>query len=386
MKHYLDYAATSAVRPPSVVRAVTDFLENVGATPGRGGHALAVEASRVAFRCRRAVAQVLDLPGDPGRIAFTQNATHAINIALWGVLSRGDVVVVTAFDHNAVLRPVHRLAAERDVEVRMVPGAPDGSVDLEEAERLLDGARLLVVNGASNVLGTRLPLRSLAERAHGAGALVLLDAAQSAGHLPGSPAEEGADLVAFTGHKGLLGPQGTGGLWVGEELEVAPFLAGGTGGDSSLRDMPPQMPDRLEAGTGNAPGLAGLAAGCAFLMEEGIEAHHEREQTLKQSLRDGLEQIDGVRVLSPGAPDGTGVVTIVSDRVGPGDLARQLDREWGVMTRSGLHCAPEVHRMLGTGETGAVRFSLGWASTEEDVERAVKGVDTIAGRSTVSTS
>ncbi|MBW3535063.1 MAG: aminotransferase class V-fold PLP-dependent enzyme [Gemmatimonadetes bacterium] len=383
MSHYLDYAATSAVRPPSVCDAVSEFLASCGATPGRGGHSASVEAGRVAFRCRRALMKVLGLPGDPGRLAFLQNATHALNTALWGTLRRGDVVVVSAYDHNAVLRPVHYLARERGVEVRMVEGAPDGSVDLDAAERLLDGARLLVVNAASNVLGTRMPLAELAKRARAAGALVLVDAAQSAGHLDESHAEQGADMVAFTGHKGLLGPQGTGGLWVREGVDVEPFLAGGTGGDSNRRDMPDAMPDRLEAGTGNAPGLAGLLAGCEYLLETGVAALHRREAILKARLRDGLAAVPGVRVLSPPAPGGVAVVTLVSDHADPATLATRLDREHGVMTRSGLHCAPEVHRLLGTSETGALRFSLGWASTEEDVDRAVEAMDAITGSATV---
>jgi selenocysteine lyase/cysteine desulfurase len=257
-------------------------------------------------------------------------------------------------------------------------------VDPDEAQRLLDGARLLVVNVASNVLGVLLPLRELARVAHEAGALVLADVAQAAGHLPCRPAEEGADLVAFTGHKGLLGPQGTGGLWVKEGIDVEPFLTGGTGGDSSVRDMPSRLPDRLEAGTGNAPGLAGLRAGCDYVLEQGIEALHAREARLKARLIDGLEAIRGVRVVSPRAPDGVGVVTITSQDPDPGALATALDREFGVCTRAGLHCAPEVHRMLGTLETGALRFSLGWASTDEDVEQAVRGVEEVVSRARVA--
>ena len=384
MRHYLDFAATSAVRPPSVIEAIGSFLTECGATPGRGGHRRAVEAGRVAFRCRRAVARVLGLPGDPGRISFGLNATHALNTALWGVLRREDVVVVTSYDHNSVLRPVHYLSRERGVGVRMLRGTPQGELDLEEAERLLEGARLLVVNAASNVLGVRLPLRELAERARAAGALVLVDAAQSAGHLPGSPAEEGADLVAFTGHKGLLGPQGTGGLWVRDGVEVQPLLTGGTGGDSTLREMPEDLPDRLEAGTANSPGLAGLLAGCEFVLERGIEALHREETRLKLLLRDGLADIPGVRVLSPAAPDGVGVVTVTSDQVDAATLATVLDSDYGVCTRPGLHCAPEVHRLLGTLETGALRFSLGWASTEEDVLQAVRGIEEVLKRPTVA--
>ncbi|HZD06481.1 MAG TPA: aminotransferase class V-fold PLP-dependent enzyme, partial [Longimicrobiales bacterium] len=337
MRHYLDYAATSAVRPPAVADAVADFLRTCGGTPGRGGHRRALEADRVAYRCRRALMRVMGLPGDPGRIAFMQNATQALNTALWGLLGRDDVVVVTAYDHNAVLRPVHYLSRERDIQVRMVPGTPEGELDPDEVEERLRGARLLVVNAASNVLGTALPVAELAARAHQAGALVLVDVAQSAGHLPGSPVEAGADLVAFTGHKGLLGPQGTGGLWVRAGLDVEPFMAGGTGGSSAMRDMPREMPDRLEAGTVNAPGLAGLLAGCRFLLEEGVGNLHERVKRLKARLREGLASIPSVRVLTPAAPDGIGLVSIVSDGLDPGTLAERLDREYGVAARPGLH-------------------------------------------------
>jgi cysteine desulfurase family protein len=382
--HYLDYAATSAVRPASVIEAMTVFLTECGGSAGRGGHSRSIEAERVAFHCRRAVQRVLGLPGDPGRIAFVSNATHALNTALWGVLGRGEAVVVSQYDHNAVLRPVHYLARERGVEVRMLSGTPDGEIDFREAERLLDGAKLLVVNVASNVLGVRLPLQPLARLARDAGALVLADAAQSAGHLPSRPADEGADLVAFTGHKGLLGPQGTGGLWVREGIEVEPFMTGGTGGDSSLREMPGRMPDRLEAGTGNAPGLAGLRAGCEFVLAQGIDALHVRERQLKARLYEGLDGISGVQVVSPRAPDGVGMVTITCPGNDPGALSTALDREFGVCTRAGLHCAPEVHRITGTLETGALRFSLGWASTAEDVDQAVRGVEEVLGRARVA--
>lgn len=384
MKHYLDFGATSALRPPEVAEAMGRFLRECGATPGRGAHAPALEAGRAAFQCRRAVQELLGLPGDPGRIAFMPNATFALNTALWGVLSPGDAVVITAYDHNAVLRPAAYLERVRGVEVRMVKGTPEGALDYEEVERKLAGARLLVVNSASNVLGCRLPLAELAARAGNAGALVLLDAAQAAGHLPMACAKEGADLVAFTGHKGMLGPQGTGGLWVREGVEIEPLLRGGTGGDSALRDMPEAMPDRLEAGTVNAPGIVGLAAGIRFVLEAGVAALHAREMELKARLREGLARIAGVEVLSPSAPDGVGIVTLTARDMDPATLAYRLDKEWDVQGRSGLHCAPECHRILGTVDTGALRFSLGWASTVQNVDRAIEGVAALVGTRVVA--
>ena len=382
--HYLDYAATSAIRPDSVIEAVHDFLREVGASPGRGGYRRSVESGRTCFRCRRGLARIMGVSGDPGRVTFMMNATQGLNTALCGLLTPGSAVVITPFDHNAVLRPAWAMSRQRGVEARMAPGAPDGTLDLEALGPLLDGARLLVVNAASNVLGTRLPLAEMTRMAHEAGALVLVDGAQSLGHLPDRPGEAGVDLIAFTGHKGLLGPQGIGGLWVREGLDVTPLITGGTGGRSDLRDMPPSYPDHLEAGTPNAPGIAGLLAGLEFLEERGVEELHRHEADLKARLRDGLEQIPGVRVLSPDAPDGTGVVTITCDRIDPASLSRRLEEEWAVMCRPGLHCAPEVHRLLGTLETGALRFSLGWASTGDDVDRTVAGVEAIAGPTRVA--
>lgn len=375
----MDFAATSAKRPPEVAQAVADYLNGCGASPGRGGHRLAVDAARVALRCRMALARLLNIPGDPGRIAFMFNATHALNTALWGTLRNGDVVVTTAYDHNAVLRPVHQLATERGVIVRMLRGAADGSIDMNEAREGLRGARLMVINSVSNVLGTALPVRALTALAHEAGALVLIDAAQSAGHSRVDVAADDVDMVALTGHKGLLGPQGTGALWIRDGLDVDPMLRGGTGGDSLLREMPASYPDHLEAGTPNAPGIAGLLAGIEWVRNRGVESLHEQGASLKSRLRSGFSAIPGVRVLSPNSNDGVSIVTIVADNVDVPTLAARLDKEHGVLTRPGLHCAPEAHRVLGTEKTGAVRFSLGWSTTEADVDHAIDAVAQVVG-------
>jgi cysteine desulfurase / selenocysteine lyase len=376
---YMDFAATSAKRPPEVTQAMVAYMDGCGASPGRGGHRLAVDAARTALRCRMALGRLLNIPGDPGRIAFMFNATHALNTALWGTLRAGDVVVITAYDHNAVLRPAHQLARERGVTVRMLKGAPDGSIDMNEARTALNGARLLVVNAISNVLGTPLPVAELTKLAHDAGALVLVDAAQSAGHTHVDIAADDADMVAMTGHKGLLGPQGTGALWIKESVDVDPLLRGGTGGDSLLRDMPPAYPDHLEAGTANAPGIAGLLAGIEWIRSRGVENLHQHGSELKARLREGLAAIPGVHLLSPHSDEGVAIVTISADHVDVPTLAARLDKEHGVLTRPGLHCAPEAHRILGTDQTGAVRFSLGWSTTDEEVDHAIDAVAQVVG-------
>lgn len=374
---YLDYAATSAVRPEVVLEAMAAYMRGIGATPGRAGHARALEAGRVALRCRRALATLFCAPGDPGRVVFQPNATYALNTALRGTLRPGDAVVRTRYDHNAVRRPVAALASA-GVEERILGGRPDGGVDADELSRLLDGggrpARLLVLPHASNVLGTVLPVAELARRAHAAGALVLLDAAQTAGHLPIDVRALGVDLLAFAGHKGLLGPQGTGGLWIREGLTLDPLVHGGTGGDSASPEMPHVYPDRLEAGTLNAPGIAGLLAGVDWLLERGVDAVHAREAALKRRLWEGASAIGGLTVHSPAAEDGVGIVTVTSERIPADELARRLEREFGILTRAGLHCAPEAHEVLGTLGTGAVRLSIGWATNEADVDRAVQAL------------
>lgn len=373
---YLDYAATSAVRPAEVIEAVDRYLREIGATPGRSGHRLALEAGRVALRCRRALARLFGWSGDPGRIAFFPNATWALNAALAGTLRPGDRVVRTAYDHNAVRRPV-ALLAQRGVKETVVGGDAEGAVDLDALGRALAGARLLALPHATNVLGAALPVAEMARRARDAGALVLVDAAQSAGHLPIDVEAMGIDLLAFTGHKGLLGPQGTGGLFVRPGVEIDPVSAGGTGGDSMPLEMPEAMPDRLEAGTLNGPGIAGLLAGVEWLAARGVDAVHARETALKRRLRDALGSIPGVRVHSPAAPEGVGIVTVSADGIASAELAARLDREHGVMTRAGLHCAPEQHRLCGTEAAGAVRFSVGWATTEGEVDAAAAAVASI---------
>lgn len=266
----------------------------------------------------------------------------------------------------------------------MVPGDATGALDREAYSRALHGAQLVVLNAVSNVLGTRLPVEELAREARQAGARVLVDTAQSGGHVAVDLSD--ADVVAFTGHKGLLGPQGVGGLWVREGVVVPPLVSGGTGGDSRPREMPAHLPDGLEAGTLNGPGIAGLGAGCRELLAVGLPAVQQRVAGLKARLWDGLAALPGVRVLSPRGLGGGGIVTLVPTRGDPARLAHALDRDHGVLGRAGLHCAPEAHRLLGTLETGALRLSVGWGAEEEDVDRAVEAVDRCVGSRSIQSA
>jgi cysteine desulfurase / selenocysteine lyase len=386
---YLDYAATAAVRPPEVADAVAAFLRDVGATPGRAAHGRALAAGRSVLGCRRRLAELLALPGDPGRLAFQSSSTQALNTALFGTLRPGDRVVRTAYDHNAVRRPIAALrrrgvqgnGPRRERRGRHRPrrgGAPFAATTTTVP------ARLLVLPHVSNVLGTVLPAAALAERARAVGARVLLDAAQSAGHLPVDVDRLGVDLLALTGHKGLLGPQGTAALWVREGVEVEPLLYGGTGGDSWSDEMPDAYPDRLEAGSLNGPGIAGLRAGVEWVLAHGVERIHARLAGLKARLREDLAGVAGLTILSPPDPDGGAIVLVRAATLPAAELARRLDTEHGVQTRAGLHCAPEAHALVGTAEAGAVRLSLGWATTEAEVDRAGAALRELCGNAAPS--
>lgn len=379
---YLDYAATSALRPPEVVEAVSRFLGGLASSPGRAAHRGSLEAGRTVLRCRQALAAFFGIAGDPGRIVFQLNATHALNSLLRGLAGPGAVLVRTMADHNAVRRTAAALRAS-GVEERVIPVSASGDVDEVEAGRMLRGATLLVLPHASNVLGAALPVQRLARIARSAGALVVLDAAQSAGHLPVDVGELEVDALAFTGHKGLLGPQGVGGFWLREGVRLQPLITGGTGGDSAPESMPGSLPDRVEAGTLPVPAIAGLLAGIEWLQRRGMAEVATREAALKARLLEGLGDVPGVRILSPRNVPGTGLVMLTVDEMEPAEVARSLDEEFGVLTRAGLHCAPEAHQVLGSFERGAVRLSLGWASESAHVEAAVSALRVLAGRAAV---
>ncbi len=388
---YLDHAATSWPKPPEVLAAMSDFLERAGGNPGRSGHRLSIEAGRIVYDAREAVAELFNAP-DPLRVIFTLNATHAINIALHGVLRPGDRVVTSGIEHNAVMRPLRAMERVRNqvsrrnlvsdplgIDLAIIPCHPDGSLDLAAAERLITpGTRLVALNHASNVVGTILPVARVAKLAHRAGALLLVDAAQTAGALPIDMQAMGIDLLAFTGHKALLGPPGTGGLVIGERVDTAelePLFRGGTGSRSEYEIQPEECPDKFESGTPNGVGIAGLAAGVRYVLRHGVAAIREHEVTLIRELAEGLANIPGVTVYGPADPaarTATLSFTVAGRRVS--EVGLRLDEEHDVLCRVGLHCAPAAHRTLGTFPEGTVRFAAGLSTTLDDVRRAVEAV------------
>ena len=371
MEIYLDNAATSWPKPAAVYEAVDHFMRRVGATPGRGGHWREEEAMRLAIETRARLAELFHAPY-PANIVFTLNATHAVNAALKGLLRPGDHVITSSIEHNAVWRPLKALE-QRGVELTATPCAPDGTLDPGDVERALrPNTRLIAMLHGSNVLGTLLPIGEVGQIAHRHGIPFLVDAAQTAGAYPIDVQAMHIDLLAFAGHKGTYGPHGTGGLVVRPGIELGTWMEGGSGSESESETMPAELPGRLEAGTQNAAGIAGLLAGVDFVLEQGVDRIRAHEIEMADLLIAGLQQLPGLRVLGPAAPElRTAVVSVTVEDYFPEQLAAVLDKVFQVATRAGLHCAPQAHRVARTLETGALRFSPGFFTTAAEIEYTV---------------
>lgn len=378
---YLDNAATTMRKPQEVVDAVVEAMGSLG-NAGRGASAGALDAGRVVLRCREAVAALLGCPR-ADHVCFSANSTAALNAALSGLVGPGDRVVTTVLEHNSVLRPLARLADERGVEVAYAGCDAHGFLNMEELERLVTpGTRLVAVTHGSNVTGNLVDVARVAKIAHAAGAICLVDASQTAGAVSLDMAAMGLDVVCFTGHKGLMGPQGTGGMAVAEGIGMRPWAEGGSGVHSFERRHPQEWPTRMEAGTLNAHGLAGLAAGIAFIEKNGgLAAVGAREHELARRLREGVRDVPGVTVYGgwPVAPERCGsIVALNVDGLDSAEVADALSAGWGIACRAGAHCAPLMHRALGTERRGIVRLSCGWFNTEEEVDVAAAAVREIA--------
>ncbi|MFA5514887.1 MAG: aminotransferase class V-fold PLP-dependent enzyme [Desulfuromonadales bacterium] len=379
MTIYLDNAATSHPKPEAVYRASDLALRQTGASPGRGGHQLGLAAGRLVFAAREAVASLFGI-ADTARIAFTGNATEAINQALFGLLRPGDRVVTSSMEHNAVTRPLRALQ-EKGVQVVKVTADGQGCIDPEAFLRACrEGkTRLAVLSHCSNVTGALQPVADIGPWCRREGIPFLLDAAQSAGLFDIQVEELGIDLLAAPGHKGLMGPPGTGFLYVRPGLQLTPLVYGGTGGNSFSDQAPEAMPERFEAGTLNTPGLAGLTAAIAFLRQTGLEAIRAREEQLMARLIDGLRAVAGVELYGPlMAGLHGGALSFNLAGFDPAEIGFLLDRQYGIVSRTGLHCAPDAHRSIGTFPRGTIRVSPGFFTTVEDIDHLLHAVAALA--------
>ena len=378
---YLDNAATSFPKPEHVYTAVNDWLRN-GMAAGRGSHQGTDETGRMLDLGRSRLAQLLGL-SSPSRVIYTLNCTDSLNLVLQGYLNEGDRVVASTIDHNSVLRPLQALR-QRGITVDLADfDRVSGQIDVEQFSTLISSrpTRLAVITHASNVTGTLQPIQELIRAAHKAGAAVLLDAAQTAGHIPISMQEMGIEFLATAGHKGLLGPLGTGILCLGAEQEklLRPLRYGGTGTSSELLEQPVELPSRYESGNANVPGIAGLKAGAEWILKETVEDIHRRILTSTDYLMNGLREIAGVELLSPVQSENVGIVTFNIRNQDCRQVAMILDQSFQIQCRAGLHCAPLAHKTLGTFEKGgAVRLSPGVFTTAKEIQVAIEAVHAIA--------
>jgi cysteine desulfurase family protein len=378
---YLDNAATSWPKPPQVKEAMNRFMEEVGANPGRSGHLLSIEAARILYEARESLAALFHVR-DSSRIVFTLNATESINLALRGLLKPGDHVITSSMEHNSVMRPLRDLE-KRGIELGIIPCSREGMMDPREVERRVKpDTKMVILNHASNVTGTLLPANEVGSIAKKYDLLFLVDAAQTAGAYPIDVERNGIDLLAFTGHKSLYGPQGTGGLVIGErvnEKEMVPLKQGGTGSRSEFEEQPDFLPDRFESGTPNGVGIAGLLAGVRFVLEKGVEQIHQQESRLMDRLIEGLKEIPQLKFHGPeNRKDRMATLSFNLEQLSSSEIALRLEKEFGILCRPGLHCAPAAHRTIGTFPEGTVRFSLSLFSTEEEIETAIQAVSSIA--------
>ena len=375
---YLDNAATTLHKPPQVMEAVLHAMITMG-NAARGAHGGALEASRTVFGTREKLARLFSCRR-ADHVVFTANSTEALNIAINGTIHRGDHVISTDCEHNSVLRPLYRLEEERGVELDFVPADRQGRVDYSDFERLMrPNTRAVVCTHCSNLTGNIMDLERISDIAHRHGALLLVDASQTAGTVPIHMEALGVDVLCFTGHKGLMGPQGTGGLCIRPGVEIAPWKVGGSGVHSYDRHHPMEYPTRLEAGTLNSHGIAGLSAALDVILERGVEDIQRAEHALMQRFYEGVRDIPGVTVYGDfSVPERCAIVALNIRDYDSSAVSDELTVTYGIATRPGAHCAPRMHKALGTMEQGAVRFSFSFYNTEQEVDAAIAAVRAIA--------
>ena len=376
MNIYFDNAATSSPKPPEVLERVSAALTEFNANPGRSGHSVALSAAREVLSARERLASLMNA-GEETNIAFAFNCTDALNLAIKGALRYGDHVITTQLEHNSVLRPINALAARGRISLSIVSPRADGFVDPEDIRASIrKNTRLIAVTHASNVTGAIQPVAAIGELARREGILYLIDGAQAIGATPVNVRALSCDLYAFPGHKSLLGPMGTGGLYIRPGVVLRTLREGGTGTDSESMLQPDERPERYESGTLNLPGIAGLGAGCAFVAKR-VSAIMSHERELTGALYEGLSAIRVAEIYSPREEAArAGIVSFNLPGMTSSDVADRLGR-MGIAVRGGLHCAPGAHRFLGTLRRGAVRASVGYANTFEEVDAFLNAVNAI---------
>ena len=373
---YLDNAATTLHKPPQVAQAVAQAILTAG-NAARGAHGASMQASRTVFETRRKLAQLLGCPR-PEQVVFTANSTMALNIAIQGLLSPADHAISTDLEHNSVLRPLYALEAQ-GMGLSFVRADRQGRIRCEDFAPLFrPNTRAVVCTPASNRTGDLLDVARIAEIAHAHGLIFLVDASQTAGVLPIDMEAQQIDLLCFTGHKSLMGPQGTGGLCIREGIALRPWKVGGTGVQTYNPAQPEQLPTRLEAGTLNGHGIAGLSASLDYIRAVGMETIREKEEALMRRFYEGVSVIPGVTVYGDFTVPRTAVVALNIQDYESGEVSDALAQDYGIATRPGAHCAPRMHRALGTERQGAVRFSFGWFNTEHEIDTAIRAVKELA--------
>ena len=376
---YLDNASTTFPKAPNVASAMADYITNCGININRGSYSLAYDVEDIIYTTRQRLHTLFN-GHDPSHVIFTQNVTMSLNMVIKGLLKAGDHVLVSSMEHNAVMRPLTQLLDE-GITFDTIPCDSTGSIQMDSIEPLIrPNTVALIINHASNVCGTIQPLKSIGPICKTHNLQFIVDAAQTAGVIPIDVKACHIDALCFTGHKGLLGPQGIGGIILTKEMaqNLTPLIAGGTGSFSHLETMPTHMPDAFEAGTLNLPGIIGLNEGLDYIESQGMENIHNHELVLTQSFLEGLQSIDGINIVGKqNIQDRTAVVSITIDGMDPANIAYELESTYHIMTRVGLHCAPRAHQTLGTYPEGTVRFSFGYANTHKDVESALSALNTI---------
>jgi len=376
---YLDNAATTVKKPQSVIAAVVEAMNSAG-NPGRNSFGCSLDAARMIYNARVKIARFFGCCR-PDNVVFTANSTEALNIAINGLLNSGDHVITTDLEHNSVLRPLYRLEAEKGVVASFVPADKQGNIDYNAfAEMIRPETMAIICTHASNLTGNMIDLSVVGQIAKKYGLLFIVDASQTAGSQPVDMEKMGIDVLCFTGHKGLMGPQGTGGMCIREGVNIRPWKVGGTGIQSYNRQQPEELPARLEAGTLNSHGIAGLSAAIDYIEETGLENIREKELKLMRRFYEGVKDIDGVTVYGDFSSTCRAAIVALNIRdYDSGAVAAELAEYYGIITRPGAHCAPRMHQALGTKEQGAVRFSFSWFNTEEETDTAIRAVKEIAG-------